>query len=84
VLHDFDGGDGVGTDGSSPSGGLIFDSAGNLYGATARVWEPMATAGYSRSRGSLSTWGLITNSCSQSGDDSGEKLSVNCHAGIHH
>jgi len=35
VLHDFNGGDAVGTDGSFPSGGLIFDSAGNLYGATA-------------------------------------------------
>lgn len=70
MLHDFNGGDAVGTDGSFPSGGLIFDSAAI---STAQPWvREMATAGYSRSLGSLSTWGLITNSRSHSGGDSGE------------
>ena len=34
VIHAFDGGLGVGPDGANPSGPVIFDSAGNLYGVT--------------------------------------------------
>jgi len=34
VLHAFDGGLNVGPDGANPSGSVIFDSAGNLYGVT--------------------------------------------------
>jgi len=34
VLHAFDGGLNVGPDGANPSGPVIFDSAGNLYGVT--------------------------------------------------
>jgi uncharacterized repeat protein (TIGR03803 family) len=33
VLHSFYSGDGYDPEGANPSGGLIFDSAGNLYGA---------------------------------------------------
>ena len=90
MLHDFNGGDAVGTDGSFPSGGLIFDSARNLYGATAgagaygygTVFE---TARQPQAR--CRTLRFITNSRSHSGDDSGKNLStlcVNCYAGIHH
>ena len=34
VLHSFAGGSGSSSDGRGPIGGVIFDSAGNLYGAT--------------------------------------------------
>lgn len=49
TLYTFTGG----TDGSGPSGGLIFDSAGSLYGTTQSGGDPICTANKAASCGTV-------------------------------
>jgi len=71
VLHSF----GNGTDGKGPSGGVIFDSAGNLYGTTSfgGTTTTFCAGGcgmaYKLSPGSGGQWTetVLYNFCSQSG-----------------
>jgi uncharacterized repeat protein (TIGR03803 family) len=44
------------TDGSSPSSGLIFDAAGNLYGVTGGGGTPLAAVVYQLASGANGTW----------------------------
>jgi uncharacterized repeat protein (TIGR03803 family) len=52
ILYNFSGG----SDGSQPYGGLIFDSAGNLYGTTYRGGASSAGTVYELTRGKGGTW----------------------------
>jgi uncharacterized repeat protein (TIGR03803 family) len=52
ILYNFSGG----SDGSQPYGGLIFDSAGNLYGTTYQGGTSNAGAVYQLTPGQSGTW----------------------------
>jgi uncharacterized repeat protein (TIGR03803 family) len=54
ILHNF--GPGAGPDGSFPVGGLIFDSAGNIYGGTRSGGTDAAGTVYELRRNSNGTW----------------------------